>query len=270
MLVKDADRYHLSDRGSEWLFSDPVIAMSWGAVGAYSCLLYELVPALRGEKHYGVDFKRDEDYLAVGSHATGKANYPWVVDEMSRLGARCVADLGCGTADVLIAFCSLDQSLHGVGVDISPKVLVEADRRVRAAGFQDRIRLVEGDLTKPETFSSQLSDVDAFNAIMVFHEFLRFGEDWVVDLLCQIKARFPGRYMFMGEFDRVSDEEFASMPLPDRIHPLFYQYIIHPLKREGQPIAKGGWLKIFEKAGLEVLKIKDDFPFRLTEYVLRL
>lgn len=269
VLVKQGDRFVLSAQGREWLFTDSVLTMSFGAVGAYSCLLYELVPTLREEKRYGVDFIRRGDLVAKGSYYTGRQNYPWVVSELSRLGVKTVADLGCGSADVLIAFCSLDGELRGVGIDIAPGALEEARRRVEAAGLADRIRLQQGDLTRPESFEAEVEDVQAFNGIMVFHEFLRDGEDAVVEIFQRMKRRFPGRYLLVGEFDRVSDEEFRAMPYPDRIHPLFYQYVIHPLTWQGLPISKASWLRLFERAGLDVVTVKDDFPFRLVEFVLR-
>lgn len=269
VMEKSDGRFMLTEDGREWLFAAPVIAMSWGAVGAYSCLLSELAPALRREKQYGIDFERNEDYLATGSHATGQANYPWVVSQLSKLGIQCVADLGCGSANVLISFCSLDENLRGVGIDISPQVLEEARRQVDNAGMQDRIHLLQGDVTMVDTLTQFGEDVGAFNAIMVFHEFLQFGEDYVVSILKDMKERFPGLYIIIGEFSRVSDEEFASMPLPDRMHLLFYQYIIHPLKRQGQPTTHEHWLTIFDKAGLELVVANRDFPFRLTEYLLK-
>src|SRR5687768_4478680 len=74
VLEKSGDRFALTARGREWLFADPVLAMSFGAVGAYCSILYELVPALRGEKRYGVDFVRPGDLIAKGSYYTGKGN----------------------------------------------------------------------------------------------------------------------------------------------------------------------------------------------------
>ena len=73
----------------------------------------------------------------------------------------------------------------------------------------------------------------------------------------------------MGEFDRITDEEYQAMPYPDRIHPLFYQYVIHPLTWQGLPQEKEVWLRMFDRAGLKVVKMKDDFPFRLVEFVLQ-
>lgn len=270
VIRKDDGGYSLTGLGREWLYTDQVLAMSFGAVGAYSCLLYELVPTLQREKVFGRDYVRPGDLLARGSYYTGKTNYPWVVSELDLLGVEVVADLGCGAADVLIGFCGLDPKLKGVGVDIAPGALEEAGRRVGAAGLDDRIRLVEGDLTRPETFEDSVKDVGAFNGIMVFHEFLRDGEAAIVEMLERMRKSFPGRYLFMGEFDRMSDEELQEMPLYQRLHPLFYQEVIHGPREQGVLLEKARWLKLFELAGLEVVKVADHFPFRLVEYVLRL
>jgi len=270
ILSKENGKFSLTKEGRDYLFTDMVLTMAYGAIGAYSCLLYELVPSLRGKKKYGRDFVRRGDLIAKASYLTGKANYPWIVEELKRLGANVVADLGCGSADILISFCQLNPKLKGIGVDISGEALGEAGRRIESAGLKDRITLVEGDITKPKTYGSKLIGAEAFNAVMVFHEFLRDGEEPVVELLRKMKEIFPERYLLVGEFNRLSDEEFKSMPYPDRIHPLFYQYIIHPLTWQGLPIEKERWLKLFERTGLKVIKVKDDFPFRLVEYVLQL
>ncbi len=268
LLSKREERFALTER-AQWLFADPVMAMSFGAVGAYSCLLSELVPSLRKEKRYGVDYVRRGDLVAKGSYYTGKGNYPWIVAELKRLGVRTVADLGCGSGDVLIAFCQLDPSLKGVGVDISREALEEAQRRVDAAGLSKRIQLVEGDFTRPETFAQHVQGVDAFHGMMAFHEFLRDGEEAVVQMFSRMKREFPGRYLLVGEFNRLSDEEFQALRHPERIHPLFYQYIIHPLTWQGLPTTKERWLQMFEQAGLKVLTVNDRFSFRLVEYVLQ-
>ena len=270
VLAKDSDeRFRLTRRGEEWLFSDAVLAMSFGAVGAYSPILSELVPCLREEKRYGVDFEREGAYLAKGSYYTGRSNYPWVVSRLRDLDVRTVVDLGCGSANVLISFCQIDTELRGIGIDIAPRALEEARRRVEAEGLQDRIELQLGDLTDPSTYASAVERADAFNGIMVFHEFLRDGEEAVVDIFRAMKERFPGRYLLVGEFDRLTDDEFGAMPYPDRIHPLFYQHAIHPLTWQGLPQPKDKWLELFERAGLELVEVNDAFPFRLVEFILR-
>ena len=268
ILSKQNNKFSLTEKGNDWLFTDPVLAMSYGAVGAYSCILTELVPSLRNEKKYGVDFIRKGDLIAKGSYHTGKGNYPWVLDKMKEMGIKKVADLGCGSADVIINLCKSDNNLKGVGIDISKEALEEAEKRIQANGLTERIKLSEGDLYKPETFSNSVKDVDAFNAIMVMHEFLRDGKESVIKMFKSMKKEFEGKYFFLGGFDCVEDEEYQRMNYPDRIHYLFYQHMIHPLTNQGLA-RKEDWLDIFQQAGIKVLETNDKLSFRLVQFILK-
>ncbi len=268
IVSKNENKFALTEKGHEWLFTDPVLAMSFGAVGAYSCILTELVPSLRNEKKYGIDFVRKGDLIAKGSYHTGKGNYPWVLDKMREMGIKKVADLGCGSADVIINLCKSDKNLKGVGIDISNDALEEAKKRIQNNGLSERIKLSQGDLYKPETFSSSVKDVDAFNAIMVMHEFLRDGKESVIQMFKSMKKEFKGKYFFLGEFDCVEDDEYQGMNYPDRIHYLFYQHMIHPLTNQGLA-RKEDWLDIFQKAGVEVLETNDKLSFRLVQFILK-
>ena len=268
IIIKENDKFSLTEKGQQWLFTDPVLAMSFGAVGAYSCILTELVPSLRNEKKYGQDFIRKGEFIAKGSYHTGRANYSWVLDKMKEYGIKKIADLGCGSADVLINFCKIDPNLSGVGIDISTKALEEADSRVKKNNLSDRIKLSPGDLYKPETFSESVKDVDAFNSIMVMHEFLRDGEESVINMFKSMKKQFKGKYFFLGEFDCLEDEEYQKTKYPDRIHYLFYQHMIHPLTNQGLT-TKEGWLNIFKKAEIEVVEMNDKLNFRLVQFILK-
>ena len=187
---------------------------------------------------------------------------------MKELGVKKVADLGCGSADVLISLCESNQDLKGIGVDISKSALEEAQRRINNKKLTNRISLSLGDLYKPETFASSVKDVDAFNAIMVMHEFLRDGKESVIKMLKNMKKTFKGKYFFIGEFDCLSDEEYQNLYYPDRIHFLFYQHMIHPLTNQGLA-HKEDWLEIFDKAGINLIKMNDKLNFRLVQFILK-
>ncbi|MBF0328468.1 MAG: methyltransferase domain-containing protein [Nitrospirae bacterium] len=271
VLTKEGKRFSLTQQGLDWLFTDTVLTMSYGLVGAASCIYIELVPVLRKEKTYGVDFVRRGDLVAKGSYYTSSQNYPWIIDEMKKLGVKVVADMGCGAAKILIDFCTLDGDIKGVGLDISGEALQEAAGNIEKQGLSDRISLVEADISKPKTYARRLKDVQAFNAIMVLHEFFRNGEDAVIKLLQDLRTYFPGRYLFLGELNPLTDDEYQETPRPDRIHILCNQYITHYITG-GRPLLtrKQEWLRIFRKAGIKVVKVKDDFGSRLVEYVLQL
>ena len=268
ILVKKNNKFSLTSFGKMNLFTDALLTMSFGAVGAYSCILTELVPSLRNEKKYGIDYVRSGDLIAKGSYYTGRKNYPWVIENMRKLGVKKVADLGCGSADVLISLCEEDKNLKGVGVDISHDALNEAKKRINRKGFDSRISLVQGDLYKPETFSKKLQDVDGFNAIMVMHEFLRDGKEKVIQMFKDMKKEFKGKYFFLGEFDCLEDEEYQNLSYPDRIHYLFYQHIIHPLTWQGLTF-KEEWIDIFKKSNIELVKMEDKLNFRLVQFILK-
>jgi cyclopropane fatty-acyl-phospholipid synthase-like methyltransferase len=58
-----------------------------------------------------------------------------------------VYDLGCGDGALVIAAATLGARV--VGVDIDPERIKEATAKVRAAGVQDRVTLVRGDIFDP-------------------------------------------------------------------------------------------------------------------------
>jgi hypothetical protein len=269
VLEKDNDRFSLTPLGREWLWADPLLVLAYAGVGAYSCLLYELVPALRGTKRYGRDFERNGELLAKGSHHAGRHLYPYLVEEMAKLKVKTIADLGCGSADILISLCEIDPNIRGIGIDIAPGAIEEADRRIAAKDMQGRIRTLVADLRKPELYAKAIEDVEAFNAMMVYHEFLRDGEDHLIGMFKDMQRNFPGRYFFLGEFDRVSDEEFRAMPDHERVPLLFYQYVTHPLSLQGLPMETSRWLALFERAGIEVVDVKKSNSFRLNVYTVR-
>lgn len=247
----------------------------WGAVGGYSIVLTELIPALRRKVKYGVDFERNGEYLAVGSLLTGRGSHGWVLDYIIKVGTKRLCDMGCGSAVVLTAFLEANPSLKGVGLDVSDGFLAEARRRIKTMGLEGRAELIKGDIAKLDTYIEQLGDVDCFNAMMVIHEFLAYGDQKVVDILQRMKAAFPGKMMIISEAIPYSEEEFRQLPWEDRPHPASNQYMFHGLTWQGIPQKPEVWFKIFEKAGVKVQDFHGGHSFqpgdkRMTQYASRM
>lgn len=266
VIDKVDEKYALTPRGVEWLADPRTHQLLYTVVGSYSIMMHEMVPALRGEKQYGKDFVRRGDYLAMGTRASSDEYSKWTVGELRALGAKTVADLACGSAHIPIAFCKLDPDLRGVGIDIAPGAVAEATKKVAEAGLSDRIRIMQGDITRPETYAKELGEAQVFTCIGAIHEFLRNGEEAVVDILRRMKAMFPGKHMFIGEYNAPTDDEFRERPIPARIRGLYYQHLMHPFSLQGMPVPRARWLGMFDRAGVEVVKIKD---FHLDQYLLR-
>jgi ubiquinone/menaquinone biosynthesis C-methylase UbiE len=236
-------------------------------IAAYGSILTELLPALKGEKTYGVDFVRAGDVVARTSYTAGKDSYPWILAELEKRQAKVVADLCCGTAELLIGFCRLAPGLKAVGIDIDRDAVREATERVKAAGLADRITIIQGDVTKPQSYADRLGGVDAFTCIGAIHEFLRNGEEAVERILRDMGSTFPGRYFVLGEFHALSESEYRELPLPTRVSSAWYQHVVHPLSLQGLPMPRQKWIDLFTRAGL---KFEDMLPkFFLEPYLFR-
>jgi SAM-dependent methyltransferase len=59
--------------------------------------------------------------------------------------ADTVYDLGCGDGRIVIA-AAKEFGAHGVGVDINPERIQEANQNARRAGVADKVKFIEGDL----------------------------------------------------------------------------------------------------------------------------
>ena len=71
-----------------------------------------------------------------------------------------VYDLGCGDGALVIA--AAKRGARAVGVDIDPDRIKEATEKVRAAGVQDRVTLIRGDIFDPQIKIGEASVVTLY------------------------------------------------------------------------------------------------------------
>jgi SAM-dependent methyltransferase len=78
---------------------------------------------------------------------------PEVVDAMLKLAnvkkGDVVYDLGCGDGRIVVA-AARDYGATGVGVDIDPQRIREANENARAAGVTGKVKFIQGDLFKTD------------------------------------------------------------------------------------------------------------------------
>jgi precorrin-6B methylase 2 len=88
-----------------------------------------------------------------------------VVTEMLKLARvtkdDVVYDLGCGDGRIVIA-AAVQFGARGVGIEIDPAKVREANAAVRAAGVADRVRIIEGNIFDPSVKISDASVVTLF------------------------------------------------------------------------------------------------------------
>jgi tRNA A58 N-methylase Trm61 len=113
-----------------------------------------------------------------------------------------VYDLGCGDGALVIA--AAKRGARVVGIDIDPERIKEATENVRAAGVQDRVTLIRGDIFDPsitfaeasvvtlylrqplnEMLAPRLKEALKSGARVVSHAF-SMGEGWPPDSIEQV------------------------------------------------------------------------------------
>lgn len=91
----------------------------------------------------------------IGDRARVRKDVPYVptrqetVDEMLRMAKvdadDVVYDLGCGDGRIVIS-AARDHGARGVGIDIDPERIEEANENARKAGVTDRVKFIQADL----------------------------------------------------------------------------------------------------------------------------
>jgi SAM-dependent methyltransferase len=141
-----------------------------------------------------------------------------VVSEMLRLAAvkrgDLLYDLGCGDGRIVIA-AALEHGARGVGIDIDPRRIAEANAGARRAGVSDRVRFTQQDLFETDFREASVVTVYLYP-----------------ELNARLKPKFlaelrPGSRVVSHQF-RVGDwrpDEQASIDVRGQQHAL-YLYIV--------------------------------------------
>ena len=209
---------------------------------AYAPVFQNLNALLRGEKRYGRDVCKDIALSAKGSGAVGNVfTFPLVIDLIGKRGFRRVADLGCGDASFLIALCQTTGGT-GVGVDLSPEALADADRNIREAGLQASIELICEDMFKVPDMAEQLAGIEAATIFFVLHEFLRDRER-VVGFLRAFKESFPRTSLIVTDSIRHDRDELRRRP-----GPLMDFQLTHELTGQ-KTLSREQWRALFRDGG---------------------
>jgi SAM-dependent methyltransferase len=76
-------------------------------------------------------------------------------------GSDVVYDLGCGDGKIVIA-AALKYGARGVGIDIDPERIKEANQNAQNAGVADKVRFILGDIFDPNVTFSDATVVTLF------------------------------------------------------------------------------------------------------------
>ncbi len=190
---------------------------------------------------------RSTAHVALGTeNITCSHIIPAVIAHLVERDAHAIVDLGCGAGGFLIQWARLRPERRGIGIDVSEAVLEPARRHAAKFGVGDRLRFIRGAVgptplpLDPATFAG----TQAVTAMFMLHEFGRDGREAIVSVVEALRRSFPGRLLL---FTEAPPTRAPGLEAGDATH-LDYAFI-HPLSRQGSPMAPADWQGIVEAAG---------------------
>lgn len=248
ILEKEGDNVRLKNKN----FSKALWVLE-----AYKPVFDNLAEILKQEKQYGRDLSRDGYYLQKASVLFSEDAIRLALAALENEESGQLIDFGCGGAHSLIDYCRHDSSRTSLGIDIDSDIAREARKNVEEAGLRDRIVIVESDVLNFRKWQSFIREGQSqyFLASTMLHEFLRNGEEFVVDFLAKIKTGFPDSQFFIIEFDALPFEKLKTETNMERkLFAAMYE-LWHPLTNQGMPQPREVWEKIITKSGWKIKNI---------------
>jgi SAM-dependent methyltransferase len=162
--------------------------------------------ALNIWKYYGITHR---DHLIL--NPTSEAKTDEFVGLLPLKSEARVLDIACGKAEQLLRIIE-KHSATGIGIDISPYEIKEANRRAASRGLQDKIELIEGDGAKYSTEPGSFDLTMCLGATWVWNGYLG-----TIEALKKIVK--PGGLIAIGEPFKLKEPESGYIEAEPDIAP---------------------------------------------------
>ncbi|KKU02986.1 MAG: hypothetical protein UX06_C0046G0002 [Candidatus Giovannonibacteria bacterium GW2011_GWA2_45_21] len=227
------------------------------AILAYREIFNNFGDLLFGEKKYGQDIHRDGYYLQLASGAFSFDANRIVLEKIKEVENSVLIDFGCGSAETLIKFCSMRGDHFGVGIDNNETVISEARKRIQRSGMGERTVLCHADVRNIDFWQKHVSSQKKpiFLASTMLHEFLRFGDAFLIDFLKELKERFNSSRLFVAEYDGLSFEEIRNEKDERRKLQAALYELWHPFTEQGMPQPRERWESLLDAAGWKISEV---------------
>jgi SAM-dependent methyltransferase len=201
----------------------------------------------------------DRRALATAFSAVGSLRSSFVADLISASGVRCLLDLGCGPASLLVNLALKDPAFHGVGIDASAFMCRQARHAARAAGVTRRIEILHADARNlRQWLSSELrTRVEGLHGNSFLNEFFGSGELEAVKMLRALVRSFPGRKAWFVDYyssirQRKGNRRAADFPLA------LLQDLAQIVSGQGVPPANAtSWRRLYQQTGVRSVRVHE-------------
>jgi SAM-dependent methyltransferase len=235
-------------------------------VGAYGRSAARLATTLRDPTRAAGSVDRAAHARAFES-AAGAVSGP--VSAIARqLELDRLLDLGCGPAALLIDLARNDEDFVGWGVEANRAMCRAARGRIRSAGLQSRLRVLEGDGFELDRWlpESVREAVAAVSACDLVNGFSSRGGGLIVDWLRRLGALLPGRPMVIADYyGRLGTRKRGASP-----ETLLHDYA-QVISGQGVPPADvAAWQAIYAEAGCRLAHVIEDRATTRFVHILQL
>jgi SAM-dependent methyltransferase len=244
-----ADEVRLSDLGKRLVQGGlgPFLLIT----GGYGGVLSQMGPLIRREVRFD-DIKataRNGRLVALGTELASRrpgGNYALALDRASASPAELVMDLGCGSAQFLLALIQRTGATRGIGVEIDAKACELARETLDRAGIGERCSIVHADIRSLLEREPALgSQCDVVTGLFVVHEFFRAGFERAVAEFQALRALLHptrGRLVIVDKITDPLDGDGVHSTMMD--FQLFHQFTDQTL------YSRDEWLRLFAASGL--------------------
>jgi len=193
---------------------------------------------------------RDGKYIAMAGRDYG-AHFvdPHFNELMDEEPFTVAADLGCGSANRLIALAKERPSFRGVGVEVNKGAVELARRSIQEAGLQDRVQVVHSDV-KNLVAQPEFEDVEVLFCFFMGHDL--WPRPNCLKAFRSIRSAFPSLQRFLFSDTYRPEEPIQGEP------PIFTLGFEFTHNLMGQYIPKcSEWEELFAESGWTCAKRRD-------------
>jgi SAM-dependent methyltransferase len=222
-------------------------------VGGYGGVLSQMGPLIRREVRFD-DVKataRNGRLVALGTELASRkpgGNYSLALDRAAASPAEVVMDLGCGSAQFLVALIQRTQAQRGIGVEIDAKACELARETLQGAGLGERCTVLHTDIRTILQRQPDLADrCDVVTGLFVVHEFFRAGFENAVQEFQALRALLHPTRGRLVMVDKITD------PLEgDNAHSTMMDFELFHQMTDQRLYTRAEWQRLFDAAGLKV------------------
>src|SRR5262249_45867867 len=167
---------------------------------------------------------------------------------IAREGFHSLVDLGCAEIELSSYLCERDASMRCLGIDSSPEVLADAQRKIERMKLESRVHVLWADIFEIDRVHEDFSEYELVTAVDLFHGYYLEGEERLLLLFQKMRKVFPQQRFLFSEICLPPHSAMRKVAYPYTEHELF-----HDLTRQ-RSFAAGKLEDLLSRSGYRIDK----------------